>query len=256
MNKGICGKRLPGGLRASSLLTVMLTVGYVATAALLPLVGTLVDYTPHRRRVGLWSAYVLIVIQAAELGISRATWRVMAGLQVLAQVAYLLHLVPHFAYIPELTRDERDLAAIQAHALGAGYACSLGMIVVIVASGAGAVDAARLGQGLSALALVATLPYAWHVLNKDRPPLHALPARASLVTEGFHQLRRTARTTRERYPQLWCFILGLSCWEASTSAFLGLLPTPATPRPPERSGETETAETRPTSPGTSRSSRR
>ena len=50
---GICGKRLESGLRASSLLTVMLTVGYLATAACLPLVGTLVDYTPRRRAVGL-----------------------------------------------------------------------------------------------------------------------------------------------------------------------------------------------------------
>lgn len=225
VGKEICGKRLPGGLRASSLLTVMLTVGYVAVALCLPLVGALVDSTPHRRRVGLYTSYVLIAIQALEMGISEATWEAMAALQVAAQVAYLLHLVPHFAYIPELTRDETDLASIQATALGSGYGASFFMILCIIGAGGGALDAARVGQGLSAFALAATLPYAWHVLNADRPALRKRAPGTPLVVAGFARLRTTAAKTRTEYPELWQFILGLSCWEASTSAFLGLLPT-------------------------------
>ena len=96
---------------------------------------------------------------------------------------------------------------------------------MLVGFGGGPVDTARLAQGLSGVALAATLPYAWHALNGDRPALRALPPGASLLTEGFASLRRTAATTRTEYPELWKLLLGLSCWEASTSAFLNLLPT-------------------------------
>ena len=92
----------------------MLTVGYLGVAVCLPLVGTLVDYTPRRRQVGLGTAYALIAIQLVQMLISARTWKAMAALQVCAQVVYLLHLVPHFAHIPELTRDDAEASAIQA----------------------------------------------------------------------------------------------------------------------------------------------
>ena len=203
----------------------MLTVGYLGVAVCLPLVGTLVDYTPRRRQVGLGTAYALIAIQLVQMLISARTWKAMAALQVCAQVVYLLHLVPHFAHIPELTRDDAEASAIQASGLGGGYVASLGTLVVIVAAGRGPADSARLAQALSGAALLATLPLAWHRLNGDRPALQKLPPGASLLTEGFRTLRETATHLRADYPELWKLVCGLSCWEASTSAFLSLLPT-------------------------------
>ena len=63
----VCDRPVAGVLRPSSLLAVTNMSSSFLAACLMPLLGATIDRTPHRRRVGLASAYLLLAVNLAQV---------------------------------------------------------------------------------------------------------------------------------------------------------------------------------------------
>jgi hypothetical protein len=83
--------------------TLMFSARYYAF--LMPLSGAMIDLTPHRREVGILSAFFMIAIQAIQIGTVQATWFPMAILQAIAGFLYQVQVLATFAYLPEIARS-------------------------------------------------------------------------------------------------------------------------------------------------------
>ena len=73
-------------MRSSSILAVMATVSGLGCAFLLPIIGAIVDYTPHRRKLAIISAFLLTLINASQVEVGKSTikWTTVGYLQVAA----------------------------------------------------------------------------------------------------------------------------------------------------------------------------
>ena len=115
-----CDERVYGFKPASFVSNIAVITG-VLSAFSMPVVGAVVDCTDHRKAVGVWSAVAMIVIQAAQIGLTVKTWFVMAIFQAIAGVLYQVHVLSIYAYMPDIatlvgseamTRRELSLCAV------------------------------------------------------------------------------------------------------------------------------------------------
>mmetsp|Transcript_44967 Transcript_44967/g.109217 ORF Transcript_44967/g.109217 Transcript_44967/m.109217 type:complete len:673 (-) Transcript_44967:2423-4441(-) len=110
------------GMTPSSLITNIAVVSPVLSALFMPVVGAIVDFTPHRRLVGKLSALLLVAIQTVQIGTTSQTWFPMAILQGIAGFVYQIQVVTVYAYLPEMYKHLRRLAASSSSAAGGGSA--------------------------------------------------------------------------------------------------------------------------------------
>ena len=71
------------GFAPGSLITNVAVISGLLTAFLMPSVGAIIDYTPHRRLVGIITSVLVTLIQAIQIGTVSSTWFAMAILQVI-----------------------------------------------------------------------------------------------------------------------------------------------------------------------------
>lgn len=90
------------GFKPSSLITIIATISGLLAAFLLPLLGAIVDTTPHRKLVGITFAVLLIAIQAIQIWTVQATWFPMAILQAINGFFYQGLTLAIYAYLPEI----------------------------------------------------------------------------------------------------------------------------------------------------------
>jgi MFS-type transporter involved in bile tolerance (Atg22 family) len=102
------------GMKPSSLLAVMGTITGLLAALTMPIIGAIIDYTDLRWKFGWYSGLALVVINAVQIALAQSTWLMMAILQVTAGYIYLIHCVVQYAYLPELTNDDKELTQITA----------------------------------------------------------------------------------------------------------------------------------------------
>lgn len=70
------------GFVPASLITNVAVISGLLTALFMPVVGAIIDYTPHRRLVGIATAVLITVMQGIQIGTVQKTWFAMAILQV------------------------------------------------------------------------------------------------------------------------------------------------------------------------------
>jgi hypothetical protein len=70
------------GIRPSSLLTTYTIVVGVVSATLMPFMGAIVDYTPHRRKTGRWLSVIFCVFLFPQIFLNSNTWFAVAILQI------------------------------------------------------------------------------------------------------------------------------------------------------------------------------
>jgi MFS-type transporter involved in bile tolerance (Atg22 family) len=90
------------GFKPASFVTNIAVISGVLSALFMPLVGAMIDYTPYRKAVGVGSAVVLVMIQAAQIGTVSATWLAMAVLQALAGFLFQVQVLAVYAYLPDM----------------------------------------------------------------------------------------------------------------------------------------------------------
>ena len=92
------------GMLPVALITNIAVVSGLLSAFLMPLVGAAVDYTPHRRKIGMYTAALIMLIQAVQIGTLPNTWFAMSVLQGIAGFLYQIQVLTSFAYLPAIAR--------------------------------------------------------------------------------------------------------------------------------------------------------
>ena len=91
------------GFQPASFVSNIAVVASFLTALFMPVIGAMVDYTTHRKRVGVVSAALMILIQVIQIGTVSETWLPMALLQAIAAFLYEALILSTFAYLPEMS---------------------------------------------------------------------------------------------------------------------------------------------------------
>jgi MFS-type transporter involved in bile tolerance (Atg22 family) len=99
-----CTNNVYGMLPAALVTNIAILSGLLA-AFLMPLVGAMVDYTPHRRALGITVAFLIMLIQAIQIGTVSQTWFLMAVLQGIGGFLYQVQVLTIYAYLPEIARS-------------------------------------------------------------------------------------------------------------------------------------------------------
>ena len=92
------------GFRPASLITNIAVISGLLAAFLMPVIGAVIDYTPHRHAVGWISATILVIIQAAQVYTVQSTWFIMAILQAIAGFINSMQVLLNYSYLPECAR--------------------------------------------------------------------------------------------------------------------------------------------------------
>ena len=90
------------GFKPASFVSNIAVISGVLAALFMPLIGAIIDYTPHRKATGIWSAVLIFGIQAAQIGTVLSTWFAMAVLQAIAGFLYQIQVLAVYAYLPEM----------------------------------------------------------------------------------------------------------------------------------------------------------
>jgi MFS-type transporter involved in bile tolerance (Atg22 family) len=219
---GQCNKSIYG-MKAESFITNIATIAAVLAALFMPICGALVDYTPHRKLVGVVTALLMVAIQAAQIGTVEQTWFAMGLLQALAAFIYQLQLVVLFAYMPEIARQvgEVSMTKISSNLCFVQFASStlflIAMTGITIAFNTSAVVSGQISQGLNTVTSMITFAVGWFKYLTPRPAVRAVPEGHWLLLEGFNQNWRTAKSVQKHYKHgLRYFLLAVVFAEACT----------------------------------------
>jgi len=223
--EGECHKEVHG-MKAESFVTNIATISAVLSALFMPICGAIVDYTPHRKLVGIITAIVLIVIQAIQIGTTKETWFPMGVLQAIAAFIYQLQVVVVFAYLPDIAREvgELTMTRFSSRFSAVQYFSSVIFLVIVTAIsiGLGAkssdVLTSQISQGLNTVTSIILFGIGWSRLTQ-RPAVRELPEGHSLLLQGFRQIWNTAKSVQRQYKHgLRWFLLAVVFAEASATA--------------------------------------
>ena len=223
-----CSKRIYG-FYPSSLISNIGIISGLLSAFLMPVCGAMVDFTPHRRLIGIILVIFLTVIQGVQVGTVAATWFAMLVLQGIAGFFYQLQVVAVYAYLPEIAREvgEPKMAIFCRNFTCSQFAAQFLFLVVVVviqiSAKTGVVLTAQISQGINTTTCILFFTLGWIKYMTTRPAAHVLPEGHNLLLEGFRQNWRTAKNTQRFFKkglrwyflalifaesgrsQLWCF---------------------------------------------------
>jgi MFS family permease len=118
------------GLKPSSVVSVLATIGGLVAALGMPIAGSIVDATDKRHSFGVACAWILVISNAAMCFLTRATWFAMTLLQaVVATFSFYGVSLVVYAYLPELFDNEAE--CVRVTSVGRTYE-QAGMLVLIV----------------------------------------------------------------------------------------------------------------------------
>lgn len=206
------------GIRPSSLLTTYTIVVGLVSAALLPFMGAVVDYTAHRRLVGRVTSTALCVLMVPQIFVNENTWVAVAVLQIAVAFAGWAQTMVSHAYLPELTNVEERLNEYTQSFTVITFTSMVlylaGVIAIAYGWGLGDVGTAQLGIAVGLLVMICFLYLAWGTLFQKRPPVRALPQGQSLWAAGFLQLYHTVKHIYRNLPGLRWFYISVAFIDA------------------------------------------
>ncbi|NYH77122.1 UMF1 family MFS transporter [Actinopolyspora biskrensis] len=194
---------------AGSLWGYLLSLAAVIQVLVLPLTGALVDRTGNKRRMLAVFAFGGATATALLALTSGQSWRLGAGLFVLANVCFGASVVVYYSLLPEIaTADERDALSARGWAfgyLGGGVALA-GHLVLYTGH-----ETLGIGQETAVRLVFVSCGLWWAVFTllplaklRDRAPASGATGRATLGS-GFRQLAATLRQAR-RLPLTLAFL--------------------------------------------------
>mmetsp|Transcript_2408 Transcript_2408/g.5000 ORF Transcript_2408/g.5000 Transcript_2408/m.5000 type:complete len:539 (+) Transcript_2408:58-1674(+) len=96
------------GFKASSLLTILMTVTGLVIAVLMPIVGAIVDSTSKRWALGAGGALGLTLCNAAYITLSETSFWFCVIVSIFGSFFFYLHFLAVMSYLPELFEEEKD----------------------------------------------------------------------------------------------------------------------------------------------------
>ena len=220
---------LTGLLKPTSLIsTIAICVSFFG-ALMMPVVGSIIDHTPHRKLVGQRAAYFLIVIAALQISVCEDTFEVMVGCFILFGFAYTIHSTTAGAYLPDLDFDYKRMGEFSArfNCIELAAMILFGGLVLVLSSvlDKGDVGTATISQSILVAGLLVVWLFAWHFLFTDRPALHNLEEGKSMYTSGFTMVKSTLLDMHQNHPNLRLFWISLALSQSATGALTAVSTT-------------------------------
>ncbi|KAL7532475.1 hypothetical protein ACHAWF_004149 [Thalassiosira exigua] len=198
------------GQNPLSLISNIAVVTGLLSALFMPIIGVILDFTPHRRSVGMSFSAVFTLIQAAQIGIGPKTWFPMAILQSIAGFCFSGMIMTSLAYLPEICEKagQRRHATYTARFTAKQFATQASFLVLVgglsFAFGIAddSVQTARMSQALNVVLVSISFGVGWCVYTPSRPASRELPEgtrRLGTIAYGMGQNLRTAKSIYARY---------------------------------------------------------
>ena len=204
------------GIKPSSLLTTYTMVVGIASSAMLPLLGAIIDYTKHRLVVGRITSFVFTICIFPTIFLNEDNWFAIAILQVVISFVGWAQTSITYAYLPELTDDElllghwtKSFTIWQFIAMVLYLAAVIGGVTA-VGKGDDDIHTSQVSMIVAFTANAIILPVVWGSLFQQRQPLHELPENKSLWTMGFIQLWDTSKHIAKNYRSLKWFYVSIA----------------------------------------------
>lgn len=213
------------GIKPSSLLTTYTMIVGVASACLLPLMGAIIDYTPHRLRVGRSLSTLFTVLILPTIFLNEDNFFGIAIIQVIISFTGWAQTAISYAYLPELTTNELLLNDYTKSFTMASYGSMVVFLGIVIgglqATGNGDDDLLtnQVAMSIAFCINVCLLGYSWGYLFGRRDRMHPLPSDQKwLWTAGFVQLYNTGKNIALNYRALKWFYLSIAMSDAGLQA--------------------------------------
>jgi UMF1 family MFS transporter len=219
------------GIKPSSLFTTILTIVAVCSAPLLPLMGAIVDYTPHRRLIGRTVSSLFCATIFPLIFVNEDNWFLMTILFIVAFFIFMFQMVLAYSYLPELTDQEDILNDFTRNFTILTFSTIVLYLAVVaaIAGGTGVqedeVATARIGQSIAFCLCLACLSVAWGKLFQSRPPSRILLAGKSVWTAGFKELYSTIIKIKGGYRALRWFFVAIAFSDSALHSLMTILIT-------------------------------
>eukprot|EP00594_Rhizosolenia_setigera_P005629 CAMPEP_0178949468 /NCGR_PEP_ID=MMETSP0789-20121207/6063_1 /TAXON_ID=3005 /ORGANISM="Rhizosolenia setigera, Strain CCMP 1694" /LENGTH=282 /DNA_ID=CAMNT_0020629985 /DNA_START=21 /DNA_END=866 /DNA_ORIENTATION=- len=182
------------GFLPSSLLTNIAVIAGILTAIIMPIIGSVLDYTSHRRITGIIFSVTLMLIQAIQIGTVQKTWFAMSQLQAFAGFLYNALTLCLYSYLPEiaLAEGEKRMRSFSASFQIIYFVPSLIFLVSISAISIGFqsddILTAQISQSANALILIVTFTLGWKLMPFVPAKQQEGSDKSNLLTSGFIKL--------------------------------------------------------------------
>jgi MFS-type transporter involved in bile tolerance (Atg22 family) len=217
------------GMKPSSLLSNIAIASGLFGAFILPLFGAIVDHTPYRRRVGIWSAVGLAAIKGVETIISARTWLFVALLQTISGALYFVHATATYAYTSDLTDNHTEQTKYNVYYFVVLYVSTLvfltQVLIVAFAIHTDDVGTAKISQVIACLTSSICFAISWKWLFRERPALSAVPEGNTLLVAGFQKIAASSAMIANEFPGLKWFMGAVISSESATAALITIATT-------------------------------
>ncbi|KAL3795336.1 hypothetical protein HJC23_009509, partial [Cyclotella cryptica] len=230
-NDVACEGRTTYGIRPSSFLTLYNVIVGVSSSALLPLLGSIVDHTHHRRLVARISAGVYCAALFPMIFLNESTWFAACVLLVFTAFVGWIHTGMTFAYLPEMSDDKKDLEDLNTSFAVVQFATYVvyAVIIVGITAAMGRTDdsifTAKLAQSISFVVTTVVWGYAWSKLMGHRPATTELPEGSNLIATGFRNLYRSGIHVWNNHRSLAWFYIAIAFSESAVQALVVIATT-------------------------------
>jgi len=191
----------------------------------LPLLGTVADFSPHKRRLMGVFAYIGALATTAMFLLTGGTWLLGGVLFLVANLAFGASIVVYNSFLPDIAPPEqRD--AVSSKAWGIGYLGG-GLLLALNLALFAKADALGISEGLAVRINLASAGVWWALFTliplaclRDRPPGRARTSSETLTST----LRAFGATLAEmrRYPQTLRFLIAYLIYNDAVQAVITL----------------------------------
>jgi UMF1 family MFS transporter len=221
------------GMKPASLVSTLATVIGLSAAIMMPVVGAMVDTTPHRLRIGRILATMFCLCVFPTIFVSQETWFATSFMFAFLGFIGWLETMVLYAYLPELTADEDVMNRYTRFFTVSSFAVMVLYLALVIAISAGTgnllsdtssledeIFTARVAQSLSFCLGLVCFSISWGICFKKRPQNRTLGPNESVWTSGFAQLYRTSLKVHREYPTLQWFFVAIALCDAGTHAIM------------------------------------
>jgi len=208
------------GIRPSSVLTTLNSGAGIILAFLLPLIGSFVDHTCHRKKCLCYASVVFWGANLVQAFANESNWFFMVIIQgVFSSTSYMIHQTAVFAYSTEILEDnDRDLvlmnSSVRIWELVSMLAFMIAVTVIGIIGGLDEVGKSATSQSLACICAFYPMVVVWRNIG-ERPALSKVPPGATVFSAGFKKVGRTIAALREKNPHVLSYLRALLFFEAA-----------------------------------------
>ncbi len=211
-----------GGLKPSSVMSTVATIGSLMCAVTLPIIGSIVDHTNLRVSILKWSFFFLWAGNLFQGFTNADLWEASSIIQsLICAPAYIIVSTCLLAYTTELVPDmnsslSRLNSVIRVWELVTMLGFTIISVAISIVAGFDVKGQARLAQFLSC---AISLPQFLRALMtlQPRPAKAKVPEGSSLLSAGFRRVGRTVSEIFKDYPELGKFLLAVCFFESANA---------------------------------------